>query len=89
MPVLIAIVLLSFVTGLLVRQTAVVYTFTGMLALLANVTFLWAIADGKGDDPGWIVLLSLAAGAAAFAAARGAIAIRRRFLHAGVAPAAR
>jgi hypothetical protein len=90
MPVLIAIVALSFVAGLLVRRTAIVYAFTGVLAVLANVTFVWAIADGKGDDdPAWIILLSLAGAAVAFGAARGAIAIRRRLGHAGVATAAR
>ena len=90
MPVLIAIIVLPFFAGLLVRRTAIVYAFTGILAVLANVTFVWAIADGKGDDdPAWIILLSLAAGVAAFGAARGAIAIRRRLGRAGAVTAAR
>lgn len=90
MPVLIAIVVLSFVAGLLVRQTAIVYSFTGVLAVLANVAFIWAVADGKGDgDPAWIILLSVTAGAIALGAARSAIAIRRKVSHAGVATATR
>lgn len=89
MPVLIAIVVLSFAAGLLVRRTAIVYAFTGVLAALANVVFVWAIADGKGDnDPAWIILLSLAGGLVAFGAARGAITIRRRLVRSGPASAA-
>ena len=81
MPVLIAIVVLSFAAGLLARRTAIVYTFTGALAVFANVAFVWAVADGKGDgDPAWIILLSLAAGGAAFGAARAAIGIRGRLV---------
>jgi hypothetical protein len=90
MPVLISIVVLSFVAGLLVRRPAIVYLFTGVLAVLANVAFVWAIADGKGDDdPAWIILLSLAGAAAAFGAARAAIATRRRLGRAGVTAATR
>ena len=89
MPVLIAIVVMSFVAGLLVSRPAAVYAFTAVLAVLANVVFVWAIADGKGDDPAWIILFSLAGGVVAFGAAWAAIAARRRLSRSSVVTAAR
>ena len=89
MPILIAIVLLSFVAGLFVRRPATVYGFTGALAVLANVAFVWAIADDKGDDPAWLILLSLAASVVAFGAAFVAIAARRKLDRSGEAAATR
>ena len=77
MPVLIAIVILSAVAGLIVPRATVAYLFAGALAVLANVVFIWAIADGKGDDPAWLLLLSLAGGAMAIGAVRVGVAVRR------------
>lgn len=77
MPVLIAIVVLSAVAGLAVPRASVAYAIASCLAVLANVVFVWAVADGKGDDPAWILLVSLAAGVVAIAATRATITIRR------------
>ena len=77
MPVLIAIIVLSFVVGLLVPRPGVAYAVAAGLGVLANVVFVWAIADGKGDDSAWLLLLSLAAAGIALGATWVAIAARR------------
>jgi peptidoglycan biosynthesis protein MviN/MurJ (putative lipid II flippase) len=68
MPVLIAAVVLAFVAGLAIRPPAFAYAVSGALGVACNVAFVWAIADGKGDDPAWIIVLSLAAAAVALGA---------------------
>ena len=75
MPVLIAVVVLSFVAGLLARPPVAI-AIALSLGVLANAVFVWAIADGKGDDPAWIILVSLAAAAVAVGAARLASSLR-------------
>ena len=77
MPVLIAIIVLSAVAGFVLPRATVAYLFAGALAVLANVVFIWAIADGKGDDPAWLLALSLAGGAIAIGAVRVTVGIRR------------
>jgi len=78
MPVLIAIVVLSAVAGLLAPRAAAAYFIAGGLAVFANAAFAWAIADGKGDDPAWLLALSIVGGAVAVAAAHATIKLRRR-----------
>jgi hypothetical protein len=68
MPILVAIIVVSFVTGLLAKPVTA-RSVAVVLALLANAVFVWAIADGKGDDPAWIIALSVVGGALAVGAA--------------------
>jgi len=79
MPLLIAIVVISFVAGL-VTSRAAARLLAVALAVSANGVFVWAVADGKGDDPAWLLLLSIAAGAIAVTAAHvaGTLRVRRR-----------
>lgn len=76
MPMLIAIIVISGVAGLVARP-AIAYGVSGALALLGIVAFVWAVADGKGDDPGWLVAVAIAGGLLAIAACWGAQAVRR------------
>ena len=68
MPVLIAVVVLAFVAGLAIRPPAFAFAVSGALGVACNVVFVWAIADGKGNDPAWLMALSLAAAAIAIGA---------------------
>jgi hypothetical protein len=79
MPILVAIVVISFVAGL-VANRATARLLAVALAVVANGVFVWSIADGKGDDPAWILLLSIAAGTMSVAAAHvaGTLRVRRR-----------
>ena len=88
MPVLAATIVVSAIGGLVIPRATVAYLFAGALALLANIVFVWAIADGKGDDPAWLLLISLAAAAIALAATRVAVAIRRSLKSRRIASAA-
>ena len=75
MPMLIAIVVLSFLAGLVAKRPAALAVAVG-LGVLANAAFVWTIADGKGDDSAWILLLSLGAAGLAVGAARFAGSLR-------------
>lgn len=69
MPVLIAIIVVSFALGLLARPSVARGAAIG-LAILANAVFVWAIADGKGNDPAWLLILSVIGGLLAVSAAQ-------------------
>lgn len=69
MPVLIAIIVVSFALGLLARPPVARAAAIG-LAVLANAVIVWAIADGKGDDPAWLLVLSIIGGLLAVGAAQ-------------------
>ena len=75
MPVLVAIIVLSFVIGLFARPQVARGCAIG-LAVLANAVFVWAIADGKGNDPAALLALSLIGGALAVGAAHVASRLR-------------
>ena len=68
MPVLIAIVVVSFVVGLVARASTA-RAVSIALAIFANAAFVWAIADDKGDDPAWLLVLSIVVGFLAIGAA--------------------
>jgi hypothetical protein len=76
MPLLIAIIVVSAVAGLLARP-AVAYGITAVIAVLANLAVVWAFADGKGNDPWWLVGLGIVGALLAVAACRGGQSIRR------------
>lgn len=76
MPVLVAIVVISFVVGL-VASPPTARSVAVALAIVANAIFVWAIADGKGDDPAWLIAISLVGGVLAVAAAHFAGKLRR------------
>lgn len=76
MPPLIALIVVSAAAGLLARP-AVAYGITAVIAVLANVAVIWAFADGKGNDPWWLVGLGIVGAFLAVGACRGGQSIRR------------
>ena len=76
MPMLIAIIVVSAIAGLVARPP-VAYGIAGVLAVLGNVAVVWAVADGKGDDPAWTLVLGIVGGLLAVGACWGGQAIRR------------
>ena len=71
MPILIATVILSLLAGLLLRDRSVSIAIASILGLLSVVVFVWTVADGKGNDPWWLIPIAIAGAALAVAAAIG------------------
>ena len=65
MPGVILLVLIGLVVGLTVRPASRAYAIVGTLTLLDIASLIWSVADGKGDDPGWLPLMGVAGGAIA------------------------
>jgi hypothetical protein len=61
MPVLIATLVLAVLFGLFL-PARVALVLTAAAAGFTAFAFVWAVADGKGDDPWWLVLLGTGAG---------------------------
>jgi hypothetical protein len=60
MPLVVLTLVAAVLTGLwLPRPRA--FAATGVLAVVTVAVFVWSVADGKGNDPWWIVLIALAA----------------------------
>lgn len=59
MPVLIAAVVVAAVLGLFAPRR-VALAGTSLACAVVLVAFVWAVVDGKGDDPWWLVLVALA-----------------------------
>jgi uncharacterized membrane protein HdeD (DUF308 family) len=59
MPILIAALVVAVLLGLFAqRRTAMIGTAIACAGVL--FTFTWAVADGRGNDPWWIMLIALA-----------------------------
>jgi hypothetical protein len=79
MPILIAALLLATILGLFApRRVALAGTAAACAVVL--FTFTWALADGRGDDPWWLLLVALACCSLALGLAAKLPAVRR---HAG------
>jgi hypothetical protein len=61
MPVLIATLALAVVFGLF-APARIALLLTAAAAALTSFVFIWAVADGKGDDPWWLILVGTGAG---------------------------
>ena len=59
MPILIAALVIAAILGLFASRR-VALAGTTVACAVVMVTFVWAVADGKGDDPWWLVLVALA-----------------------------
>jgi hypothetical protein len=59
MPVLILGLVIAAVLGLFASRRVALVGTTVVCAVVLLV-FVWAVADGKGDDPWWLVLVALA-----------------------------
>jgi hypothetical protein len=76
MPVLIVALIVAAVLGLFAsRRVALVGTTVACSVVL--VVCVWAVADGKGDDPWWLVLVALAGCALALSLAAALPQARR------------
>jgi hypothetical protein len=64
MPPIVVTLVIAVLFGLFApRRVALVAT---VLAAAANaVVFVWAVADGKGDDPWWLIPIGIAGSALA------------------------
>lgn len=78
MPALLAVVILGFVFGYFVRPSGRAYVATGIVSALATFTFVWSIADGKGNDQPSLLILMAIAVAIAFGLARLGSSLRTR-----------
>jgi uncharacterized membrane protein HdeD (DUF308 family) len=63
MPLLVLSAVISLALGFATRAT-VAYGVAASLGVLGVVQMVWAVTDGKGDDPWWLVLIGIAALAA-------------------------
>ncbi len=69
MPLLVLTLVVAVLAGFWLRPPAA-FAVTGALAALTVVSFVWSVADGKGDEPWWIVVIALAGAALAFGIVR-------------------
>lgn len=69
MPIIIAAVVIAYLAGRFTGRPALAYLLTGAIAIATNIAIVWAVADDKGNDPGWLVLLGIGAAIASFVAA--------------------
>jgi hypothetical protein len=61
MPILIATLVLAVLFGLF-APSRVAVALTAVAAAFTAFVFIWAVADGKGDDPWWLVLVGIGGG---------------------------
>jgi peptidoglycan/LPS O-acetylase OafA/YrhL len=60
MPLIVVTLVGAVLAGLwLPRRTAL--AATAALCVITMVAFVWAVSDGKGNDPWWLVLVAVAA----------------------------
>jgi hypothetical protein len=78
MPGVILLVVLGLVLGATVRPASRAYAIVGALAVLDIASLIWSVADGKGDDPGWLPLMGVAGAAIALLLVRVGSTLRRR-----------
>ena len=67
MPILIAAVALGVLLGIFAPRR-VALALTGLAAALTVLVFVWAVADGKGDDPWWLIPIGIGGAALALTA---------------------
>ncbi len=67
MPGVLLVIALALVLGAYVRPRSRALAIVSVLAVLNVVTFVWAITDGKGDDPWSTIFLALGGAAIALA----------------------
>jgi uncharacterized membrane protein HdeD (DUF308 family) len=60
MPLLVLSALISAFLGFTLRSSATAYAVAAGLGLLGVVQMVWAVTDGKGDDPWPLVLIGIA-----------------------------
>jgi uncharacterized membrane protein HdeD (DUF308 family) len=70
MPLLVLSLVIVVVLAL-VAKPVVAYSAAGVLGVAGIVQMVWAAADGKGDDPWWLVLIGIAGLAVNLAAVAG------------------
>jgi len=61
MPVLIATLVLAVLFGLF-TPARLALILTTVAAAFTAVVFIWAVADGKGDDPWWLIPVGVGGG---------------------------
>ena len=59
MPLLVLNAVISLVLAFTARRT-LAYGVAAALGVLGVVQMVWAVTDGKGDDPWWLVLIGVA-----------------------------
>ncbi len=64
MPLLVLLLALAVVLGLVTTRRTATATTTAA-AVLVLLAFIWAVLDGRGNDPAWLIPLAIAVGAAA------------------------
>ena len=75
MPLIVITLVVAVLTGIwLPRRAALAVTAT--LCLVTLTAFVWAVSDGRGNDPWWLVIVAVVA--CGFALGVVAILSRRR-----------
>lgn len=76
MPLLILITIVGAVVGATVRKAGAAFAVTAVLGLVGIVQVVWAVTDGKGDDPAWLIAVGVAAAVLSLGACAGARQLR-------------
>ena len=76
MPFVLLTLVLSVAFGWFIRPPSRALIATGAVALIGVISMIVAVTDDKGDDPGWLVAVSVAAAVIALGITR-TVAARR------------
>jgi hypothetical protein len=60
MPLIVVTLVVAVLTGLWLPRRAALAA-TAALCVVTLVAFVWAVSDGKGNDPWWLVVVAVAA----------------------------
>lgn len=64
MPLLILVIVAAVVLGMTTSRR-IARAVTAVASAMALLAFVWAVLDGKGDDPAWLLVLPVVVGAGA------------------------
>lgn len=76
MPFVVLTLVLAVVFGWFIRPESRALIATGAVALIGVASMIVSVTDDKGDDPGWLIAVSVGAAVVALAITR-AVAARR------------
>lgn len=77
MPLLLLTTGLGYILGRKLRTAAMAYALTACAAAISTFTVIWAVADGNGNDPAWLIAVAAAFGALAMALTRLGVSHRQ------------
>lgn len=77
MPLVILTTALGYILGRKAPTPGLAYALTACATAASTFIVIWAVADGKGDDPAWLIAVAASFGGIALALTRLGLSHRR------------